>query len=86
MSEITPINTINLVLKNRELARDPHIMSQHTWRKNAADLAAFEFWRSGQPLSKYMVDKYTRELLAAGDHPTPSITFWRRCVGGCNAR
>jgi site-specific recombinase XerD len=54
---------------NRELALDPHIKSQNTRRGYAADLAAFEAWRSGRPLSMQLVEEYTEGLQAAGRSP-----------------
>ena len=84
--EIIPTQPDSLDLIARELARDPHLKSRHTQRGYAADLAAFEAWRSGRILSKLLVEEYAAELQAAGRSPNTinrilaAIRWWARCV------
>ncbi len=74
----------SVALINRELDRDPHLKSYHTRRGYAADLAAFEAWRSGRPVTKPLVEEYAGVLQAAGRSPNTvnrmlvAVRWWAR--------
>lgn len=67
-----------------ELQRDPRLKSTNTRRGYLADLAQFETWRAGRPLTKLLVESYASELQAGGRSPTTinrklaAIRWWAR--------
>lgn len=63
---LAPMQTLDI---ESLLDADPRIKSNHTRRGYVADLAAFEAWRSGRPLSKLLVERYAAELQARGKAP-----------------
>jgi site-specific recombinase XerD len=66
------------------LASDPRLRSPNTRRGYLHDLAAFEVWRAGRPISKLLVEAYAAELQRAGRSPNTinrilaSIRWWAR--------
>jgi site-specific recombinase XerD len=68
----------------QELGRDPSLKSEHTRRAYRADLAAFEAWRSGRPITRLLVESYAAELQAQGLAPNTinrrlaAIRWWAR--------
>ena len=70
-----------------ELRRDPRLKSDHTRRGYAHDLAAFEAWRAGRPLTKLLVEQYAAELQDAGKSPNTinralaAVRWWARRLG-----
>jgi site-specific recombinase XerD len=71
----------------REIERDPRLKSENTRRGYRADLAAFEAWRAGRPMSKLLVEEYLSKLQRAERAPRSinrvlaSIRWWARKVG-----
>jgi len=69
------------------LASDPRLASPHTRRAYAHDLAQFETWRNGRPMTKLLVEQYAAELLASGmaaksvNRHLTAIRWWARKVG-----
>jgi site-specific recombinase XerD len=53
----------------QQIRQDPHLKSPHTRRAYLADLAAFEAWRSGRPLTRLLVEQYAAELQDARKAP-----------------
>ena len=51
-----------LPLIERELQRDPRVTSENSRRAYRGDLAAFEAWRQGRPLTKLLVEAYAAGL------------------------
>ncbi len=70
-----------------ELRRDPRLKSDHTRRGYARDLAAFESWRAGRPLTKLLVEQYAAGLQDAGKSPNTinralaAVRWWARRLG-----
>jgi len=68
----------------QELGRDPSLKSDHSKRAYRADLAAFERWRSGRPITRLLVEQYAAELQALGLSPNTinrrlaAIRWWAR--------
>ena len=72
---IIPAQTHDLALVNLvewigdELKRDPRLKSEHTRRAYKADLAAFQAWRAGRPVTRLLVEEYAASLQQAGRTP-----------------
>ncbi len=68
----------------QELARDPRLKSPNTRRGYLTDLAQFETWRAGRPMTKVLVEGYAAELEQAGRSPTTinrklaAVRWWAR--------
>ena len=72
---------------NREIERDPHLKSENTKRGYRHDLAHFEDWRAGRPMTKLLVEEYAAMLQAEGKSPNTinrilaAVRWWARRVG-----
>jgi site-specific recombinase XerD len=68
----------------RELQNDPKLKSTNTRRGYRHDLAHFEEWRAGRPMTKLMVEAYAAELQTAGKSPNTvnrtlaALRWWAR--------
>ena len=71
----------------REIERDPRLKSENTRRGYRHDLAHFEEWRAGQPMTKLLVEEYAAMLQAEGKSPNTinrilaAVRWWARRVG-----
>lgn len=76
----------NLNAIRAALAADPRLVSGHSRRSYEHDLAQFEAWRAGRPISKLLAERYAAELRNAGKSPATinralaSIRWWARRV------
>lgn len=81
----TPNDTLHRIAA--ELARDPRLKSPNTRRGYLADLAGFEAWRAGRPLTKLLVESYAAELQGLKRSPTTinrklaAVRWWARRLG-----
>lgn len=70
-----------------ELDRDPRLKSANTQRGYRHDLAAFEQWRQGRPLTKLLVEEYAAQLQTDGRAPSTinrtlaAVRWWARRLG-----
>jgi site-specific recombinase XerD len=77
-------NTMQAI--EREIERDPRLVSPHTKRGYKHDLAQFENWRDGRALSKLLVEEYAAHLQTTGRAATginralAAIRWWSRKV------
>jgi hypothetical protein len=85
-TQLTVTGKIDQALIEREIERDPRLKSKHTKRGYKRDLAAFEEWRAGRPITKLLVEEYAAHLQEAGKSPSTinrtlaSIRWWARRV------
>ena len=61
--------TTSLELIKRAITTDPRLPSKHTQRQYLADLAAFEAFRGGMPLTKSLAEAYAAKLQGQGKAP-----------------
>ncbi len=68
----------------RGLQRDPKLHSNNTRRGYRHDLAQFEHWRAGRPMTRLLVEEYAAELQRASKSPNTinrtlaAIRWWAR--------
>lgn len=83
-NELTIAKTGTLDTIRREIERDPRLKSEHSRRGYLADLTAFEEWRAGRPMTRLLVEEYTKTLIDAGKSPNTinrtlaAIRWWAR--------
>lgn len=71
----------------RELARDPHLKSEHSRRGYETDLDGFNQWRGRRPITKTLVEEYAVHLQDTGHAPRSinralaAIRWWARRMG-----
>jgi len=69
---------------NHEIERDPRLKSENTRRGYRHDLAKFEDWRGGRPMTKLLVEEYAAGLQKAGKSPNTinrtlaAVRWWAR--------
>jgi site-specific recombinase XerD len=83
---ITLTKSNMLIRIEQELQRDPKLKSINTRRGYLHDLAKYEEWRAGRPLTKLLVEAYAAELQQAGKSPNTinrtlaALRWWARRV------
>jgi site-specific recombinase XerD len=83
--QISPSSSV-LETINREIERDPHLVSEHTRRGYRADLERFESWRAGRVMSKLLVEQYSADLQKQGKSPSTinrslaAVRWWARRI------
>jgi site-specific recombinase XerD len=84
---LTTSSSNKLALIVAEIDRDPHLKSENTRRGYKSDLAAFEEWRQGRPLTKLLVEEYAAHLQTQKRTPNTinrvlvSVRWWARRLG-----
>lgn len=68
-SDLIATDRIDYELVDVLLKQDPRIKSKHTKRGYRQDLARFDAWRAGRPISKTLVEQYAAELQSNRQSP-----------------
>lgn len=81
---VTTNDTLSRIIT--EIDHDPHLKSPNTRRGYAHDLAMFEAWRNGRPMTKLLIEEYAALLQQQGKSPNTinrilsSVRWWARRI------
>lgn len=82
---VVPRNAMEVI--ERELNRDPRLVSEHSRRAYRSDLEGFDNWRNSRPFTKLLVEEYAKGLQQTGHTPSSinralaAIRWWARRLG-----